>query len=409
MAKLAVREKAQILATVEAFFIGITDQGIISEWTNRAEQIFGILLNDAIGRSLRDLPIAWRWDEILAALGKTGDTLAAVSLEKVRLTVPGAKERFVKLTISPICEDQGVGYVIMGEDVTDRLVLEEELVQAQKLESIGHLAAGIAHEINTPTQFVGDNVRFLSDSFSDIGRLIEQYQRLLAAARAGVCPQALIEACETANHGADLEYLLAEIPKALEQSAEGIDRVATIVRAMKEFSHPGSMEKAAVNLNKAIESTVTVARNEWKYVADLHTDLDPFLPLVPCLVGELNQVVLNMIINATHSIADALKDTGGKGRISICTSRVRDFVEVRIADTGMGIPESIRQKIFDPFFTTKEVGRGTGQGLAIARSVVVGKHGGTIAVDSEVGKGTTFLIRLPLNASPAHSVKDGTS
>jgi PAS domain S-box-containing protein len=408
-AELAVREKAQILATVEAFFIGISDQGVINEWTNRAEQIFGILLRDAIGRSLRDLPIAWSWKEILAALDKTGDTLATVRLEKVRLTVPGSNERFVKLTISPICEDQGVGYVIMGEDVTDRLILEEELVQAQKLESIGHLAAGIAHEINTPIQFVGDNVRFVSDSFSDIGRLIEQYQKLLAAAKSGPCPEALIETCEAANRRADLEYLLAEIPKALEQSAEGVNRVATIVRAMKEFSHPGNTEKAAANLNKAIESTVTVARNEWKYVANLHTGLDPSLPLVPCLVGEFNQVILNMIVNATHAIADAVKGTGEKGTISISTSRAGDFVEVRIADTGTGIPESIRHKIFDPFFTTKDVGRGTGQGLAIARSVVVGKHGGTIAVDSEVGKGTTFLIRLPLNPLPAGQGKEAVS
>jgi PAS domain S-box-containing protein len=406
-AEKAAREKAQILATVEAFFIGVTDQGTVSEWTNRAEQLLEISMRDAIGRSLRDLPIAWSWDEILAALGKTCDTLTTVRLEKVRLTVPGAKEKFVKLTISPLCEDRGVGYVIMGEDVTDRLVLEDELVQAQKLESIGHLAAGIAHEINTPTQFVGDNVRFLSDSFSDIGRLLEQYQCLLAAIKTGGCPEALIESCEAANRKADLEYLLAEIPKAIEQSAEGIDRVATIVRAMKEFAHPGSREKAAVNLNKAIESTVTVARNEWKYVADLHTNLDPSLPPVPCLVGEFNQVVLNIIVNATHAIADAVKGTGGKGTITICTSRVGDFVEVRIADTGMGIPESIRHKIFDPFFTTKEVGKGTGQGLAIARSVVVGRHGGTIAVDSKVGKGTTFLIRLPLNALPANSLKGG--
>ena len=408
-AELAVREKAQILATVEAFFIGVTDQGVISEWTNRAESIFGIPLRNAIGRSLRDLPIAWSWDEILAALGKTGDTLMTVRLEKVRLTVPGSKDKHIKLTISPICEDRGIGYVIMGEDVTDRLVLEDDLAQAQKLESIGHLAAGIAHEINTPIQFVGDNVRFLSDSFTDINRLIEQYQRLLAAAKTGVCPEALIETCEAANRGADLEYLLNEIPKAIAQTAEGVDRVATIVRAMKEFSHPGSAEKTAVDLNRAIESTVTVARNEWKYVADLHTNLDPSLPPVPCLVGQFNQVILNMIVNATHAIADAAKGTGGKGTITICTSRVGDFVEVRIADTGTGIPESIRHKIFDPFFTTKEVGRGTGQGLFLARSVVVDKHGGTIAVDSEVGKGTNFLIRLPLITPSADSVKEGAS
>jgi signal transduction histidine kinase len=179
--------------------------------------------------------------------------------------------------------------------------------------------------------------------------------------------------------------------------------MATIVRALKEFAHPGSHEKAVVDLNRAIESTVIIARNEWKYVAELQTNLDPSLPPVPCHVGEFNQVVLNMIINATHAIADTVKGTGQKGTITISTTRVDNSVEIRIADTGGGIPKSIRHKIFDPFFTTKAVGRGTGQGLYIARSVIVEKHGGTIAVDSEVGKGTTFLIRLPLHALPANS------
>jgi PAS domain S-box-containing protein len=408
-AEQAARERAEILATVEAFFICVNDEGAVTAWTPRAETIFSISLGEALGRSFTTLPIQWSWEELLVAMGKAGDTIKSVRVDKIRLALPNGKEVFLKMTVSPICDDRGVTYIFMGEDISDRLVLEHELVQAQKLESIGHLAAGIAHEINTPTQFVGDNVRFLSDSFSDIGLVLEQYQRLLDAAKTGGCPEALIESCEAANRGADLAYLLAEIPKAIEQSAEGIDRVATIVRAMKEFAHPGNTEKAAVNLNKAIESTVTVARNEWKYVANLHTDLDPSLPLVPCLVGEFNQVVLNMIVNATHAIADAVKGAGGKGTITIGTSHVGDFVEVRIADTGMGIPESIRHKIFDPFFTTKEVGKGTGQGLAIARSVVVDKHGGTIAVDSAVGKGTTFLIRLPLNSLSANSVKEGVS
>jgi PAS domain S-box-containing protein len=401
----AARERAEILATVEAFFICVNGERVVTTWTPRAETIFGIALGEALGKPFAKLPIHWSWEELLAAMEKAGDTLKSVRLDKIRLALPNGKELFLKLTVSPIYDDRGVTFIFMGEDISDRLLLEHELVQAQKLESIGHLAAGVAHEINTPTQFVGDKIRFLSDSFSDIGRLLEQYLCLLAAAKTGVCPEALIETCEAANHKADLGYLVAEIPKAIEQSAEGINRVATIVRAMKEFAHPGGREKAAVNLNKAIESTVTVAQNEWKYVADLHTHLDPSLPPVPCLVGEFNQVVLNMIINATHAIADVVKGTGGKGTITICTSRVDDFVEVRIADTGMGIPESIRHKIFDPFFTTKEVGQGTGQGLAIARSVVVGKHGGTIAVDSTIGKGTTFLIRLPLNESPAHSLK----
>ena len=399
-AEQAASEKASILAAVEAFFICVNGEGLVTTWTPRAEDLFGLTFGDAMDRPFAKLPIQWDWQEILGAMEKAGDTCKSVRMDKIRVAHPEGTEIFLKLTLSPIHDGcGGMRYIIMGEDITERLVLERELVQAQKLESIGQLAAGIAHEINTPIQFVGDNVRFLSDSFSDIGRVIEQYQRLLTAAKTGPCPQDLIETCEAANVGADLAYLLAETPKAIAQSAEGIDRVATIVRAMKEFAHPGSNEKAMVNLNHAIDSTVTVAQNEWKYVADLQTKLDPSLPSVPCLVGEFNQVVLNMIVNATHAIADVVKGTGEKGTITICTSHVGDFVEVRIADTGMGIPESICHKIFDPFFTTKAVGKGTGQGLAIARSVVVDKHGGTITVDSEVGKGTTFVLRLPLAAS----------
>ncbi len=393
-----------MLATIETFFICVDHEGAVTTWTPRAEAIFGISLRKALGQSFKMLPIQWNWEELFVAMEKAGTAHKSVRVDKMQLALPNGKEMFIKLNVSPIFADRGMTYVVMGEDISDRLFLEYELVQAQKLESIGHLAAGIAHEINTPIQFVGDNVRFLSDSFSDIGRLLEQSQSLLAAAKMGGCSETLIERCEVATRKSDLEYLLVEIPKAIAQTTEGVDRVATIVRAMKEFSHPGSKEKTVVDLNKAIQSTVTIARNEWKYVADLQTDLDPSLPPVPCLVGEFNQVVLNMIVNATHAIADVVKGTGGKGTITIGTSRVGDFVEVRIADSGMGIPESIRHKIFDPFFTTKEAGRGTGQGLAIARSVVVDKHGGTITVDSKVGKGTTFLIRLPLNSSMAHSL-----
>jgi signal transduction histidine kinase len=193
----------------------------------------------------------------------------------------------------------------------------------------------------------------------------------------------------------DTAFLLAEIPKALQQTAEGIERVSTLVTAMKEFSHPGKKEKVAVDLNKAIETTITVARNEWKYVAEMKTEYDPTLPEVSCLPGEMNQVLLNLIVNAAHAIAEVEKNGEHKGSITVRTRNHPDWVEIQIEDTGGGIPEGVRSRIFDPFFTTKEVGKGTGQGLAIAHSVVVGKHGGTIHFQTEVGKGTTFFIRLP--------------
>lgn len=397
-AEHSAREKAEILASVEAFFICLSSVGVITEWTARAEAIFGFAPHKAIGQSFATLPISWNWEEILGALAQAGDTVQPTRLEQVRLVFPDGKEGFLKLTLSPIpdgCDDKT--YIIMGEDITTRLVLERELAQAQKLESIGQLAAGIAHEINTPTQFIGDNIRFLADSFADIRTALNRYREVLAAAKTGQWPPGLIETCDTEAQQADLDYLHEEIPKAITQTAEGIERVATIVRAMKEFAHPGSHEKVMTDLNKAIESTVSVARNEWKYVADLKINLDPSLPLVPCLVGEFNQVVLNMIVNATHAIADVVKGTTEKGTITISTQQAGDRIEVRIADTGAGIPDAIRSKIFDPFFTTKEVGKGTGQGLAIARSVVVDKHQGTITFDSRVGKGTTFIIHLPVS------------
>ncbi|MDY7033878.1 MAG: ATP-binding protein, partial [Thermodesulfobacteriota bacterium] len=195
---------------------------------------------------------------------------------------------------------------------------------------------------------------------------------------------------------ADIEYLIQEVPKAVDQTMDGVNQVAKIVRSMRKFSHPGQEKKTIIDINEAIESTITVARNEWKYVSDVVTNFDPSLPSIPCLPGELNQVFLNMITNAAHSIGDVIGDgSNGKGTIKISTQGFDDSVQIRISDTGTGIPEEIRSQIFDPFFTTKEVGKGTGQGLAISYSVIVEKHGGTISFETEMGKGTTFTIKLP--------------
>jgi signal transduction histidine kinase len=191
--------------------------------------------------------------------------------------------------------------------------------------------------------------------------------------------------------------LQKQIPRAIQQSQEGNKRVASIVLAMKQFSHPESAEKTRVDLNAAIASTITVSRNEWKYVADLITEFDAGLSGVNCLPGELNQVILNIIVNAAHAIADVVKDgSEGKGKITVTTRQDGDWAEIRIGDTGTGIPEKVRSRVFDPFFTTKGVGKGTGQGLAIARNVIVDKHGGTLTFETETGKGTTFIIRLPI-------------
>lgn len=317
----------------------------------------------------------------------------------------------VEFSSAPIRDGQSiVGSVVGFRDVTERRMLEAQLRQAQKLESIGQLAAGIAHEINTPTQYLTDNTKFLAESFHELRDLLETCHRLGQLAPGGDGSDhtgdlaALVETIAAEARSVDVPYLLGEIPRALEQSLEGLDRVARIVRSMKEFSHPGGGQKQAVDLNHAIESTLTVSRNEWKYVAEMVTQLDPELPPVQCLPGEINQVMLNLVINAAHAIAEKQRAGGSseKGTITVSTRRDGDWVEIRVADTGTGIPESIRAKVFDPFFTTKEVGRGTGQGLAIARSVVRDKHGGTIDFETELGRGTTFVVRLPIgrNDSP---------
>ncbi|MGE0786316.1 MAG: sensor histidine kinase [Sandaracinaceae bacterium] len=274
---------------------------------------------------------------------------------------------------------------------------------AQKLEAIGQLAAGIAHEINTPIQYVSDNTVFLGSALDGLIGALDSARELLDKVMAGEATPEDAKRLEKAFKRSKVSYLVREIPKALEQSTEGLSRVANLVGAMKEFSHPSQGARTAVDLAKAITTTVTVARNEWKYVAEVVTDLDPSLPPVSALRDELNQVFLNLIVNAAHAIDEKTHGgADGKGEIRIRTRRVGDrHAEVRIEDTGSGIPESIRARVFEPFFTTKEVGKGTGQGLAIARNVVVKKHGGTLDFESVTGQGTTFVIRLPLEASPS--------
>lgn len=283
----------------------------------------------------------------------------------------------------------------------ERHQIEIQLRHAQKLEAIGQLAAGIAHEINTPTQFIGDNARFLKEAFQDLQPLFQLQPRLLTAAQEGTLPLPLATELSVALQTADLNYLVDEIPKALRQSLDGVERVSGIVHAMKEFSHPGSAEKARVDLNHAIATTLTVCRNEWKHVAEVVTRFEPKLPLVPAFASDLNQVFLNLVVNATHAIADLPKERrSGKGVITIETKKAEDEVEIRIADTGTGIPTEHQARIFEPFFTTKGVGKGTGQGLALTHAVVVNKHGGSIRFETEPGRGTTFILRLPL--TPTH-------
>lgn len=288
----------------------------------------------------------------------------------------------------------------LSMDVTEARKLEIDLQHAQKLESVGRLAAGVAHEINTPVQFISDNLHFLRDANTEILRLVALYRQACHEAQWGIDPKIIADNMRRAEQEADLDFLTSHLGRAIDGSLEGIKRVSTITRSMKEFAHPDQREMTSVNLNRALESTLAIAVNEYKYVADVQTDFGD-IPPVTCFAGELNQVFLNLLVNAAHAIEAVVAKTENRGVIRVASRRKGSDVVISIGDTGGGIPVEVRDKIFDPFFTTKEVGRGTGQGLAIARSVVVDKHGGEIRFESEVGVGTTFHLRLPIEGVDA--------
>lgn len=303
-------------------------------------------------------------------------------------------------TITPVRDssDRIVNYVKVSRDVTQQLLMESQLQQSQKLEAIGSLAAGIAHEINTPMQFVGNNAHFLSHSFSTLLELLkDSLQAIEHEVDAGSPSPSLLEVLKKRDQ-ADVEYLMKEIPEAIAQSLDGISRVTGIVQAMREFSHPGTDSRSPLDLNRALSGALAVARSELKNVAEVITEFDFGIPAIQCYPNEINQVFLNLLVNAAHAVADAREQGRSRGIIRIRTSQSDGMVQVAISDNGTGIPAAIQNQVFDPFFTTKPIGRGTGQGLAIARNTIVQKHGGTLHFETDEGHGTTFVVRLPVEA-----------
>jgi PAS domain S-box-containing protein len=398
----AAREKRRVLDSLSAFLIGVDAEGRVVEWNSVAAAIFGLPDERALGRPFEQLPLPWNREQARQAVEECRASGARVRRDNVAVQPGDEKtERVVSYTVNPTQDAHGRGWVLIGSDVTERQMLETQLHHAQRLEAVGTLAAGIAHEINTPMQFVSDNLRFVQQSVEPLADLLKVMPEVLTAVQGpGVTPE-LAEKLRDASNGVDVEFLAAEIPAALGEMHEGVQRVTTIVRAMKDFSHPGHQGKASADLNKAIATTIAVARNEYKYVADVETDFGD-VPHVECFVADLNQVFLNLLVNAAHAIREAIGEgTGKRGKIRVSTRQDGAWLEVRFADSGCGIPEKVRGKVFDQFFTTKAVGKGTGLGLAIARAVVVEKHHGTITFESELGKGTTFIVRLPLAGAAA--------
>ncbi|MEZ6191223.1 MAG: ATP-binding protein [Phycisphaerales bacterium] len=407
---LAKREArlSQIINTANDAFLSTDIAGTINEWNSTAETLFGWTQAEMIGKPISSIV---RPDEsfeqthgqacLTAILGVLGEQQRG---EIIGIHRDG--NRFpVEVSISVMVDEESFIFNAFIHDISAKAAMQRQLSQAQKLESIGQLAAGIAHEINTPTQYIGDNLEFLQDTFNNLITLVNQQQALLDAAKAGPVPAQVLRQTEDVTRNADLAFVLEETPGALAAARDGVTRISNIVNAMKEFAHPGVENMTSIDLNRAIMSTATVCQSEWRYVADLVTELDPDLPPVPCLPGELNQVFLNIIVNAAQAIDGVKSTSGNKGLIKIKTHALDDHVLVEITDNGPGIPEEIRTRVFDPFFTTKEVGKGSGQGLSIAHSVVVDKHGGALTVTSEPGKGTTFQIKLPLLGADEDEVK----
>jgi len=384
--------------------------GRVATWNAGAKNIHGYAAGGILGQSYA----CFYTVEDIAA-GKPADLLDQARA-KGRIVDEGWRVRkdgsrfWAQVTLTATRDEQGQlrGFTKMTHDLTERRQAEEQrqqielkLRQSQKLEAIGQLAAGIAHEINTPIQYTEHNLHFLQESFRDLKQLLDHHQILLLAAQTGKIPPELVQEVKRLLDQVQGGDLVGEIPVAIEEALQGTERIAKIVRAMKEFSHPGTGNKdkpASTNLNQAIESTITVARNEWKYVADVVTEFDPAMPPVQMFASEFNQVILNLLVNAAHAIADVLgKGSRSKGTITVTTLRDNGWAEIRLRDTGAGIPENIRHRIFEPFFTTKAVGKGTGQGLALAHSVIVERHRGELRFETEPGQGTCFIIRLPLN------------
>lgn len=321
----------------------------------------------------------------------------------------GQTEWIVTQSLPWTQEDGAIGGIlIFAEIVTARREAEaaEEQRQAtlrhqQKMEALGTLAGGIAHEINSPIQYISNNLGFLETAVADIVRLVDAYRGALAESSP---PPEVKHHIAGAERAADLAFLHAEVGESVRQALAGVRSISRIVTAIKTFSHPGTAERAPVDVNSVIRDAVVVSHNQWKHVAEVEEDLDDSLPAILGHGDQLGQVVLNLIVNALHAIEDAGKP--GKGRIRLSSHDRTDGLEIRVEDNGIGVPPHLIDKIFEPFFTTKAPGRGTGQGLSIAHSIVARGHGGTIRCESDPGRYTRFTIRLPYRMMDADD--DGT-
>lgn len=394
----ALEESRRLLSSIDLVLIELDANHLVRRWNHEAERVLKLSSNAAIGCDVRKLGIPWDEQEVVDQFLMS----SAAARRTLEVSVQQDQTHPVVLSLTRHTirhPNEPNGVLVLGVDLTEQRRLQHHLQQAQRLESVGQLASGVAHEINTPMQYIGDNIDYLSSKFSNLIPYLEgtlqyiQDEGDLSPAAKQELKDDLLKIAKKQK----LTRIASQIPDAFADSQQGLQHVTRIVRAMKELSHPGGAERTAVRVNHLLETAITVSTNEWKYIAEIHRQMADNLVDVPGFSGELAQVFLNLIVNAAHAIADTNQQTGrAKGRIDVISRVEGNDVVVEIQDDGGGIPTEIASKIFDPFFTTKEVGKGTGQGLAIAHSVVVTKHGGQINFNSSADRGTRFTIRLPM-------------
>ena len=388
------QQNLRLINEMSSAAIGINKHDCITHWNHQAEKYFGYSSQQALGKRLFDLGIQCDWPTLISKLYDSLNLNTTTDrFDVIYKRSDAEKDRILSVAITPFSEANGMfmGYLLLMDDITEKKYLEKKHQQSMYLESIGQLSAGIAHEINTPMQYISDNLNFLRDSFTDTAKALNKIQKnLINKTLDEEMLSAIFEA-------ADFDYLSEELPLAFNQTTEGVNRVCNIVKAMKEYSHPNSEHKVATNINHCIESTIIISKHTWKYHSELDLDLDPELPLVMCHPGPFNEVILNLIVNAADAIKEAVENNSefNKGKILIQTLRKESYAEIRISDTGGGIPVEIQEKIFDPFFTTKDVGKGTGQGLALSYRIIKERHNGELFFETVSGEGTTFILQLP--------------
>jgi PAS domain S-box-containing protein len=404
-----VRYEAFLKSIIEAspagFGISRQSDGKISFLNTRLAEMYGMPVREMIDFSARNL---YANQEDRNKILKEFQTHGKVNNCEIIFKRRNGEEFAALVSLYPTTYQKEPSFFSWIYDIANlkqaqsiQAELERELNQAQKLEAIGQLAGGIAHEINTPSQYVWDNLKFLSEAQNDLHDLLGACLALVEQVGTDSTLNAVCDQIREKRDTIDLDYLLSEVPAAIDQSITGISDISRIVLAMKEFSHPGEGSKSIIDINHMLENTLTISRNQWKHVATMNAELDPTLPHIYCQPGEMNQVFLNLLVNASHAIEEA--HPGGGGKITIKTTHQDDKIQIQIGDNGAGIPSDLQDKIFEPFFTTKEVGKGTGQGLSIARNIVTKKHGGEIYFTSTPNKGTLFTIKLPI-----HEIKEPT-